>query len=96
MSLIALISDVHLPHMSGVDLIRIIRNEEGFEQLPVMIMTSCPHPDVVAACEELEVVAFVEKPVNIAIFTKVIAPLFHSPPAKKDRGNSKLQLSKAA
>jgi len=79
-TLVAILSDVHLPHISGIDLLRIIRNQDGFEHLPVMIMTSCPHPDTVAACEELKVAAFVEKPVTMGVFTKVLAPLFHSRP----------------
>jgi CheY-like chemotaxis protein len=77
--LIAIFLDVHLPHMSGIELLRIIRSIDGMADFPVMVMTSSPHPDTLTACHELKVKAFVEKPVTFDDFSKVIAALFHSP-----------------
>jgi len=79
-NLVAILLDVNLPHMSGIDLLRILRTTEGLERVPVMVMTSCPHPNVRASCEELKVTAFVEKPVTISDFAKIIASVFHPTP----------------
>lgn len=75
--LIAIFLDVHLPYMTGIDLLRMIRSVDGFEKFPVIIMTTDPHPEALAACKELNPTAFLEKPISMDDFTKVIAPLFH-------------------
>jgi CheY-like chemotaxis protein len=75
--LVALFLDVDLPHMTGIELLKMIRLMEGMENLPVMVMTSSARPETIAACHELRVRAFVEKPVTFHDFSKVIAPLFH-------------------
>jgi CheY-like chemotaxis protein len=73
----ALFLDVNLPQMSGIDLLRIVRSLDGMADLPVLVMTSAPNPDTIAACEELKVMAFVEKPVRYNDLSKVIANLSH-------------------
>ena len=69
--------DVNLPYMSGIDLLRMLRSVEGFEQFPVVLMTTDPHPDALAAGKELNATAFLEKPISMEDFAKVLAPLFH-------------------
>jgi CheY-like chemotaxis protein len=75
--LVALFLDVDLPYMTGIELLKIIRLMEGMQEIPVMVMTSSAKPETIAACHELKVRAFVEKPVTFHDFSKVIAPLFH-------------------
>jgi two-component system response regulator len=75
--LVAIFLDVHLPHMTGVDLLRLLRDSDGTVELPVIMMSSCPHPDIVAECHRLKATAFVEKPVTLADFSHIIADLFH-------------------
>lgn len=77
--LVVIFLDIHLPFMSGLDLLRIIRETEGMKDFPVIIMTALPTPETIAACTELKARAFVEKPVTFSHFSKVIADLFHSP-----------------
>jgi CheY-like chemotaxis protein len=76
-NLIAIFLDVHLPHMSGVELLEIIRQKEEMADFPIIVMTSCPHPEIEAACERLKVFAFVEKPLTYLDFSQLIAGLFH-------------------
>jgi CheY-like chemotaxis protein len=78
-SLVVIFLDVHLPHMSGIDFLRKIRETNLWKNFPVVIMTTDPNPDTVAACKDLRVKGFVEKPVTMSRFTEVIAPLFHQP-----------------
>lgn len=78
-SLIAIFLDVHLPHMTGIDLLRIIRRTPGIKDFPVVVMTSCPSPSTIDACKELRVRAFLEKPVRLNHFSTAVAELFHAP-----------------
>jgi CheY-like chemotaxis protein len=75
--LAALFLDVNLPYMSGIDLLRRLRTIEGLDHVPVIVMTTDPHPDTIAACKELNVAYFAEKPVTFTHFSKVLADLFH-------------------
>jgi CheY-like chemotaxis protein len=75
--LMAIFLDVHMPYMSGIDLLRMIRSVEGFEEFPVVVMTTDPHPDTLVACTELNATALLEKPISKDDFTRVISPLFH-------------------
>ncbi len=75
--LVALFLDIHLPYMSGIELLRRVRQIEGLDDLPVIAMTIDPHPDTVAACKELNVSYIAEKPVTLSQFSKVLADLFH-------------------
>jgi len=75
--LVALFLDINLPHMSGIELLRRVRQIEGLDDLPVIAMTTDPHPDTIAACKELNVAYIAEKPVTLSQFSKVLADLFH-------------------
>jgi len=76
-TLVALFIDIHLPSMSGVDLLRHVRKIEGLHDIPVIVMTTNPHPDTIKACKELNVAFIAEKPVTLSQFAKVLADLFH-------------------
>ena len=69
--------DVNLPYMSGVELLRRVREIEGLDDLPVIVMTTSPLPDTLEACKELNVAYVAEKPVTVTQFSKVLADLFH-------------------
>jgi len=75
--LVAIFLDVNLPHMSGIELLRQLRKIEAMDEVPVIVMTTDPHPDTIAACKELDVAYFAEKPVTLTHFSKVLADLFH-------------------
>ncbi|HEX4139941.1 MAG TPA: response regulator [Candidatus Methylacidiphilales bacterium] len=75
--LVALFLDVNLPYMNGVELLRRIREIEGFDDLPVIVMTTNARPETLAACKELNVAYIAEKPVTVSQFSKVLADLFH-------------------
>ena len=77
LALVALFLDVNLPYMSGIDLLRKLRKVERLDAIPVIVMTSSPHPDTLAACKELDVAYVAEKPVTVSQFSKVLADLFH-------------------
>ena len=78
--LVALMIDVNLPHMSGMELLKIVRSIEGLEDIPVYVMTSSPSPQTLASCQNFRVEALLHKPVTLPAFIKEIANLFHLPP----------------
>jgi CheY-like chemotaxis protein len=78
-TLLAIILDVHLPQMSGIELLRIIRSDKLWETFPVIMMTGDSSRQNVTACEALNVMAFVAKPLTITSFAGALAPLFHQP-----------------
>ena len=78
-SLIAIMLDVHLPHMSGIELLAGIRSLELWRDCPVIMMTTDTRPENVAACKALNAMAFVAKPVTLQSFAEHIAPFFHQP-----------------
>jgi CheY-like chemotaxis protein len=77
-NLVAIFLDVRLPHMSGIDLLKRIRNMDGMGSFPIIVMTVSPPPETVAACREFKVMALLEKPITFSAFTKAIADLFHA------------------
>jgi len=77
--LIAIFLDLHLPGMSGVELLREIRRQPRVSTVPVIVMTSSLDPRDFEACQELKVAAFIPKPVTFESFSKAITGLTHLP-----------------
>jgi len=77
--LIALFLDLKLPSLSGVELLRRLRDHDDFRNLPVIVMTSSNDPADLEECQKLKVVNYVTKPVTFATFSKAVADVFHLP-----------------
>jgi CheY-like chemotaxis protein len=77
--LIAIFLDLHLPGMSGVDLLREIRRQPRVSDIPVIVMTTSLNPRDFEACQQLKVAAFVPKPITFESFSKAITGLRHLP-----------------
>ena len=56
------IIDVHMPDVSGIDVARAIR-QQGRE-VPIILISSDDHPDVLSACESAGVKVFLPKPLD--------------------------------
>ena len=77
--LIAILLDLKLPSLSGLDLLRALRARDDFQTVPVTVMTSSNDPNDLAECRKLKVVSYVSKPVTFDSFSKAVANVFHSP-----------------
>lgn len=77
--LIAILLDLRLPSMSGLDLLRKLRQRETFQNVPVTVMTSSNDPNDLEECRKLKVVNYVSKPVTFSSFSKAVADIFHPP-----------------
>ena len=78
-SLIAILLDLHLPGVSGLDLLRKVREHDGLRATPVIVMTSSTDPRDLEECRKLKVLNYVSKPVTFTAFSKAVASVFHLP-----------------
>jgi CheY-like chemotaxis protein len=85
--LVAMFLDLHLPGLSGLEILEKVRTYHSLKALPVVVMTSSNHPDDLEKCRRLGVASYVQKPVTFASFSKAIADTFHPsrPPSPKPR-----------
>lgn len=56
--------DLHLPKVSGSDVLRRVRADARTKTLPIVMFTSADDPAEIAACVDLGASAFVSKPVG--------------------------------
>jgi CheY-like chemotaxis protein len=77
--LIAIFLDLRLPSLSGLELLRRLRNQEHLQDLPVIVMTSSNDPNDLEECRRLKVTNYVSKPVTFTSFSKAVADVFHLP-----------------
>ena len=75
---LVLFLDLRLPRLSGVEVLREIRQVDRYQGMPVIIMTGSSNPNDLRECNFLEVTAFLEKPVSLTTFIKTVAHLFPS------------------
>ncbi len=62
-----IISDVHMPQMSGFDMIRILKSEPAMKNIPVIFLT------VDEAGRELGAVEYLTKPIEAGALLKAVA-----------------------
>ena len=53
--------DLHMPHMSGLDMLRRLR-EEGIQSVPIVIVSTSADLETQKTCMELGAVGFIRKP----------------------------------
>jgi CheY-like chemotaxis protein len=82
--------DLNLPKISGLDVLRRIRENENTRLLPVVILTSSDEETDLARSYELGVNSYIRKPVSFAEFAEAIRQvgvywlvLNQSPPKKR-------------
>jgi len=69
------ITDIQLPHVTGLDLIRMIRDDKGLKDVPIMAVTA-----YAAAADEERIrgagaQAYVSKPISVAKFVAQVNEL---------------------
>ena len=76
-SLIAILLDLRLPSLSGLELLRRLRARDDFRNVPVTVMTSSNDPNDLEECRKLKVINYVTKPITFSSFSKAVADVFH-------------------
>ena len=71
----AIILDIKMPKVSGLDVLRIIKSDEQLKTIPVVMLTSSREEGDVTASYQLGANAYVVKPVGFAEFSAAIKQL---------------------
>ena len=71
-----IIMDIHLPHISGLDIIIALKAEEGLARVPVMAVTAYAGKGDEERIRAAGAEAYVSKPISVAKFLEVVNSLF--------------------
>lgn len=69
------ITDIQLPHLSGLELIRLIRAEEGIAEVPIMAVTAYSAPGDEERIRAAGAQAYVSKPISVMRFAQTVEDL---------------------
>jgi CheY-like chemotaxis protein len=84
-----IISDVMMPHMSGVEMLKALRDDSETGNIPVILLSAAPLRSKVT-----EASAFLIKPFEIEVLEKVVAKVAHDKlVAQDDPPDPPLQMS---
>lgn len=70
-----IIMDIHLPHVSGMDLIEQIKAEEGLKSIPVMAVTAYAAKGDEEKIRAAGAEAYVSKPISVIKFVETVSGL---------------------
>lgn len=77
------ITDIQLPHLSGLDLIRLIRAEEGIADVPIMAVTAYSAPGDEERIRAAGAQAYVSKPISVMRFAQTVEDLLGEAAARQ-------------
>jgi two-component system cell cycle response regulator DivK len=72
------ITDIQLPHVSGLELIRLIRNDEKLSGTPIMAVTAYSARGDEERIRAAGAQAYVSKPISVARFAQTVDELLKS------------------
>jgi two-component system cell cycle response regulator DivK len=72
------ITDIQLPHVSGLELIRLIRNDEKLAATPIMAVTAYSARGDEERIREAGAQAYVSKPISVARFAQTVDELLQN------------------
>ena len=73
----AVITDVHLPEMTGLELVARIRQDARFRRLPILVVSADTDPSTPARALDLGANAFFAKPYSPSVMRKKLEELIH-------------------
>ena len=77
------ITDIQLPHVSGLELIRMIRGDEKLAEVPIMAVTAYSAHGDEERIRAAGAQAYVSKPISVARFAQTVDELLQEQPAEK-------------
>ncbi|MEO7654482.1 MAG: response regulator [Sphingomicrobium sp.] len=78
-----IITDIQLPHISGLELIRLFRADEQLRDVPIMAVTAYSASGDEERAREIGALAYVAKPISVSRFVQTVEELLE-PAAGKD------------
>lgn len=79
-NVVAVISDLMMPNMDGMELLRRVRNDQRFAEMPFVLVTAVSDKDYIFEAKNLRVHGYMLKPVTFRRVSEKIQQLF---PEKK-------------
>lgn len=73
---VAVISDIMMPNMDGLALLKHIRGDEKFKDIPVVLVTAVSEKDYIVQAKDLNVNGYILKPVTFQRVTSKLQELF--------------------
>ena len=69
---VVILLDIKMPKVSGIEVLRFIKNDPQFNQIPVVMLTSSREGPDIVECYKLGVNAYVVKPVDFGSFFRAV------------------------
>ena len=67
--------DLHLPKLSGIEVLRRLKAEKDTAHIPVVVLTASENAQDLALCQKLGATAYIPKPVNLQGLSKITPEL---------------------
>jgi CheY-like chemotaxis protein len=67
--------DLHLPKLSGIEVLHAMRESEPTSRIPVVVLTSSEEPDDIRASYQQHANSYIKKPVSLTDFSAVVQKL---------------------
>ena len=74
----AVITDIHLPEMTGLELVTRIRKDPRFRTLPILVVSADTDPETPARALDLGANAYFAKPYSPSAMRKKLEELIHA------------------
>jgi two-component system, cell cycle response regulator DivK len=71
------ITDIQLPHVSGLELIRMLRKDEELSEVPIMAVTAYSTSEDEERIRAAGAQAYVSKPISVVRFAETVAQLLN-------------------
>jgi CheY-like chemotaxis protein len=68
-----LLVDIHMPHMSGLELLKAIKADPALKKLPVIMFTSSTAPEDISSSFEAGAASYLTKPGTFEAYKKLLA-----------------------
>ena len=72
------ITDIQLPHVSGIELMEMLRADEGLKRVPIMAVTAYSAPGDDERIRAAGASAYVSKPISVARFAETVEQLLEA------------------
>ncbi len=81
----AIVLDIQMPGLSGLDVIRRLRSRPGLVTVPIIALTALAMPGDRESCLEAGATDYLSKPVRLPVLAQVLQRLLRPPPAPPTR-----------
>lgn len=69
--------DINMPVISGYEIIEEVSEMEGYENVPIVVLTTAGNDDTISECKRLGVKYFIQKPTSIDALKSAVNHLLH-------------------